>query len=102
MSMEHTYKGAAEPQRHRTLPETVKKCEPVIHPTQHNVVESTEVIITPEVFPVHTTYVKNRVNKRVLSSPHTESVKEKVHDETVVEGAENGKDQRRGLFDRWF
>ncbi|WP_263705775.1 spore coat protein [Shouchella tritolerans] len=77
---------------YETLPTKVKKCDPIIHPTQHRVVEQTEVVIIPEVHPSHTTYVNNQVVRRVHSYPQSESVEERTEYESVVENGNGNND----------
>ncbi|WP_281176641.1 CotD family spore coat protein [Shouchella shacheensis] len=61
-----------------TLPTQTKECPPVVHPTKHNCVESTQEYIVPHIHPSHTTHVNNHVFKNVHHYPHTESVTENV------------------------
>ncbi|WMM30787.1 spore coat protein [Shouchella clausii] len=80
---------------YETLPTKVKRCDPIIHPTKHRVVEQTEVVIIPEVYPTHTTYVNNQVVRREYSFPQTESVEERTEYESVVE---NGNGNNGGGY----
>lgn len=57
----------------------------VVHPTMHNVVESTQEYIVPEIHPSHTTHVKNHVYKHVHHYPHSDSVAENVKNEQYCE-----------------
>ncbi|MGN7283397.1 spore coat protein [Shouchella rhizosphaerae] len=61
-----------------TLPTQTHELPAVVHPTKHNVVESTNEYIVPEIHPTHTTHVNNHVYKHIHKFPHSESVKENV------------------------
>ncbi|AIC94529.1 MULTISPECIES: spore coat protein [Shouchella] len=68
-----------------TMPTCSQELPAVVHPTQHNVVESTQEYIVPEIHPTHTTHVKNHVYKHVHHYPHTDSVQENVMNEQYCE-----------------
>ncbi|MFB4211434.1 spore coat protein [Shouchella sp. JSM 1781072] len=68
-----------------TMPTCSQELPAVVHPTQHNVVESTQEYIVPEIHPSHTTHVKNHVYKHIHQYPHTDSVQEHVMNEQYCE-----------------
>ncbi|WP_144559029.1 spore coat protein [Shouchella miscanthi] len=68
-----------------TMPTCSQELPAVVHPTQHNVVESTQEYIVPEIHPSHTTHVKNHVYKHIHHYPHTDSVQENVMNEQYCE-----------------
>ncbi len=68
-----------------TLPTCSQELPAVVHPTMHNVVESTQEYIVPEIHPSHTTHVKNHVYKHIHHYPHSDSVTENVKNEQYCE-----------------
>ncbi|WZY01377.1 spore coat protein [Bacillus sp. FSL W7-1360] len=71
-------KGPASPVQSKQMPA-------VVHPTKHQVVESTQEYIVPEVHPTHTTHIKNHVYKHIHQYPQTQSVEENVTSEQYCE-----------------
>ncbi|WP_078391090.1 spore coat protein [Shouchella patagoniensis] len=73
------------PKCNQTLPTQSCELPAVVHPTKHNVVQSTQEYIVPEIHPSHTTHVKNHVYKHVHHYPHSDSVQEHVKNEQYCE-----------------